>query len=103
MEMVPVRRKRASRAPVYPQTSDEWRSAIASGFGLSPAEGITKYEAGIFPFDDFLVWLEKEFSADKGYSSDFVPALVRNLKGLVAWIYGKGSEPYWPGHDNVPV
>ena len=43
-------------------------------------------------------WIRNTFS--KGFSPEFVSALLRNIKGLVAWVYGNKGEPYWPGSDD---
>ena len=87
------------KTPAYPQSADEWREAIFRGLGLTPKEGKARYQAGTFPYSSLEAWLQQEFSAKKGYSPDFVPALLRNQKGLVNWVYGNGTEPYWPGKD----
>lgn len=99
--MAANRRNMKTKTPSYPQNADEWHSAITHGFGLTPEEGKAQHQTGTFPFEAFTVWLRQEFRADKGYNPDFVPALIRNRKGLVAWLYGNGSEPYWPGQDEV--
>lgn len=82
-------RGKNTRTPPYPQNVDEWRETI----------GKARCQASTFPFNDLIVWIRQEFSADKGYSPDFAPALIRNHKGLIDWVYGDGSEPYWPGHN----
>lgn len=92
-------RSKNTRTPPYPQNVDEWREAIGKALNLSPEEDKARYQASTFPFDDLIVWIRREFSADEGYSPDFVPALIRNHKRLIDWVYGDGSEPYWPGHD----
>jgi len=88
-----------AQIPAYPQNVDEWREAIRKALNLTPEEGKARYQACTFPFDDLLVWIQREFSADEGYSPDLIPALIRNRKGLIAWFYGDGSEPYWPRRD----
>jgi hypothetical protein len=88
-----------TQTPPYPRNADERQDAISKALQLTLEKGETLYQAGTFPFDDLLTWIRREFGADKGYSSDFVLALIRNLKGLIAWVYGDGSEPYWPGQD----
>jgi hypothetical protein len=92
------RNKNAERPP-YPQSVDEWQEAIGEALNLTAEEGKARYQDNTFPFDDLAVWIRREFSADKGYSPGFIPALIRNRKGLIAWVYGDGSEPYWPGQD----
>lgn len=92
-------RNKNAQTPSYPQDVDEWREAIDKALSLTSEEGKILHQAGIFPFDDLIVWIRREFSSDKGYSPDFISALIRNRNGLIAWVYGSGSEPYWPGQD----
>ena len=92
-------RSKETQAPSYPQSADEWREAITKALNLTPEEGKYRFQTGTFPFDDLIVWIRREFSSDRGYSPGFIPALIRNRKGLIAWIYGDSSEPYWPGQD----
>ena len=82
----------------YPQNPEEWQSAIQVGIGVGWIEGREAYQAGQFPYDELALWIRGTYSV--GYSSDFVPALLRNIKGLVAWVYGGGPEPSWPGSDS---
>ena len=82
----------------YPQEPAEWLTAIQDSIGVSAAEGQEAYQAGKFPYDKLEQWIREAFS--EGFSPDFVPALLRNVKGLVAWVYGGRSEPYWPGSDS---
>jgi hypothetical protein len=84
----------------YPQEPAEWQSAIQEGIGLSAIESRNAYQAGAFPYGELERWIRGTFS--QGFSPDFVPALLRNVKGLVAWVYGEGSEPSWPGSDQDP-
>lgn len=84
----------------YPRNSEEWRISILQGIGLLPEKGRSLYNSGRFPYNDLISWIYLEFSEENGYSPNFVPALVRNIKGLVSWVYGNGSEPYWPGKDD---
>ena len=81
----------------YPQNPQEWRSAIQDGIGLGEVEGQEAYQAGQFPYDQLAQWMREAYC--EGFSPDFVPALLRNVKGLVAWVYGDGGEPSWPGSD----
>jgi hypothetical protein len=82
----------------YPQNPDEWRTAIQTGLGLSETEAQEAYQAGDFSLKQLERWLQSAFGQD--YSSDFLPALQRNIKGLVDWAYGEEGEPYWPGSDH---
>jgi hypothetical protein len=81
----------------YPQDPADWQSATQEGIGLSAIEGRNAYRAGKFPYQELERWIRGTFS--QGFSPDFVTALLRNVKGLVAWVYGEGGEPYWPGSD----
>ena len=83
---------------IYPQRPTEWQTAIRDGIGVSGGEGQEAYQAGEFPYDRLEQWIRETFS--EGFSPDFVPALLRNVKGLVAWVYGNKGEPYWPGSDS---
>lgn len=93
------KRTRKTQHPPYPQNANEWRKAISKALNLTPEECDARLQSDAFPFDDLVVWIRREFRADKGYSSDFISALIRNRKGLIAWAYGGCSEPYWPGQD----
>lgn len=85
----------------WPQTPQAWQEAIAAGLGLTAVQGQQAYTDGRFPYDPLNDWLAETYSVDAGYSPDFVPALQRNLRGLVAWVYGDGTEPHWPGSDEA--
>jgi hypothetical protein len=82
----------------YPKSAEDWRLAIESGLNLSRKQAKNAYLAGTFPYDQFETWINNRFS--QGYHPDFIPALRRNIQGLVSWAYGDGSEPFWPGSDN---
>lgn len=82
----------------YPQEPAEWQSAIQASIGLSVHEGQQAHQAGKFPYQQLEQWIQESFSHD--FSPDFVPALLRNIQGLVAWVYGNAGEPSWPGSDN---
>jgi hypothetical protein len=82
----------------YPQNPKEWREATEYGLGLTPPEAQDAYRAGAFPVEQLELWLQSTYQ--QGYSSEFLPALQRNIKGLVAWAYGNENEPYWPGSDD---
>jgi hypothetical protein len=81
----------------YPQNPAEWRSAIQDGIGVGEIQGREAFHAGKFPYEELEQWIREAFG--KAFSPDFVPALLRNIRGLVAWVYGDGVEPYWPGSD----
>lgn len=83
----------------YPREPAEWRSAIREGIGISGSEGKKAYLAGKFPYEKLERWIRQTFTED--FSPEFMPALLRNRKGLVAWVYGDGAEPFWPGSDRA--
>ena len=93
------KRNRTAHALSYPKNADEWREAVSKALNLTPEKGKARLQAGTFPSDDLVSWIYQEFSSDKGYSPDFIPALIRNRRGLIKWIYGNGAEPYWQGQD----
>ncbi len=86
------------KTPKYPQNPIEWQSAINQGLNLSDTEGIMLYESKTFPYDQLEQWIRSTYT--EGFSQDFIPALLRNIKGLVAWAYGGEEEPSWPGSDD---
>lgn len=81
----------------YPQDPAGWAQAIENGLHLSPKEARGAFLNGEFPYHDLTAWIRTEFA--EGFVSDFIPALLRNIRGLVAWVYGGGEEPFWPGAD----
>jgi len=81
----------------YPQTAGEWALAIEQGLGLTSEEAQSAFADGRFPYDRLEGWIRSAFG--QGFGPNFVPALVRNQRGLVRWAYGEGTEPYWPGSD----
>ncbi|MFW9779331.1 MAG: hypothetical protein ACFFE8_10805 [Candidatus Heimdallarchaeota archaeon] len=83
--------------PNYPQNREEWQNAIYAGIGLSKPEGETRYQSQEFPYSDLEKWIQRSYS--RGFHPDFVPALLRNIKGLVAWVYGGRNEPNWSQAD----
>lgn len=88
------------RGPSYPEDRQAWRDAIDSALALSRADAEAALRRGDFPYARLARWLRSRYRAEAGYSPEFVPALLRNVRGLVAWVYGGGSEPYWPGRDH---
>ncbi|UCH32275.1 MAG: hypothetical protein JSV05_02525 [Candidatus Bathyarchaeota archaeon] len=85
------------RRALYPSTAGGWRKIISQALNLTPEEGATRYQNGTFPSRELEDWIQQRFKPEDGYAHNFIPALIRNIKGLVAWVYGSGSEPYWPG------
>jgi hypothetical protein len=80
-----------------PQIPVEWQIAIRDGIGLSEIEGQKAYQMGVFPYQQLEQWIQEEYR--EGFVPDFVPTLLRNIKGLVTWVYGNGIEPNWRGSD----
>ena len=81
----------------YPKNEDEWRIAIYKGLGITQTEGKELFQSKRFPVRKLEDWIRIEHA--RGFGPEFVPALLRNIKGLVAWVYGDGPEPCWPGKD----
>ena len=84
----------------WPTNAAAWRDAFERGIGLHPAAGSVRQARGDLDPAEFVTWIESEFSESRGYHADFVPSLTRNIRGLLAWAYGDGPEPYWPGSDH---
>jgi len=91
--------EKESSALWYPTTAAEWRDAIDSGLRLPGGAGADALKEGSFPYDQLSTWIERTFS--DGFSPEFVPALLRNSRGLTAWAYGNGPEPFWPESDEA--
>lgn len=85
--------------PEWPQNAAAWRQALAAGVGIDPEEGRRLHAGDGLPREAVAEWLETTYAADRGYHPDFVPALLRNLGGLLAWAYGEAAEPYWSKSD----
>jgi hypothetical protein len=85
----------------WPETREQWRAVLAAGIGLSPEDGDAQWAAGDLDLATVDDWLATTYAAENGFHPDFVPALARNLRGLLAWVYGGGSEPCWPGRDET--
>ncbi len=82
----------------YPKNKEEWSIAIHKGLSITQIEGEQLFQSENFPVEDLVKLIQKEYS--KSFGPEFVPALVRNIKGLISWVYGDGSEPFWPGSDS---
>jgi hypothetical protein len=85
--------------PIWPATASDWRATFERGLGLDPKAAAYRHAHGELEPDVFVAWIEVEYDESRGYHPDFVPALTRNIEGLLAWAYGDGPEPYWPGSD----
>jgi hypothetical protein len=86
--------------PYYPTRPEEWRDWIHLKIGLSEEDAKDLLERGLFPYDKMVACWQREFSSKKGYSPAFIPALTRNKRGLVEWVYRGGNEPLWTGMDD---
>jgi predicted enzyme related to lactoylglutathione lyase len=86
----------------WPQDAAEWSQAIADATGSSTAALRAEFASGSLARGPIRLWLADAFAAERGFHADFVPALHRNLEGLLAWAFGDGAEPYWPGRDPAP-
>jgi len=82
----------------YPETGLAWREAMEGGIGLASAEGTWLHAEGTFPYERVERWVRETYAE---IGPDFIDAVVRNLRGLVDWAYGAGSEPFWPGSDDA--
>jgi hypothetical protein len=82
----------------YPQNPRAWQSAIQNGIGISKTQAQKALQDDAFPYRQLEHWIKTTFK--EGFSSDFIPALLRNIQGFVIWVYGDGEEPYWPGSDD---
>jgi len=82
----------------YPETGPAWREVIERGIGLASVEGARLHAEGTFPYERVESWVRETY-AEIGL--EFVDAVARNLRGLVDWAYGAGSEPFWPGFDDA--
>jgi hypothetical protein len=85
----------------YPQNPEEWQSTIQNEIGISKSEGQNFLQESQFPYQKLAHWIQETFK--EGFSSDFIPALLRNLQGFVEWVYGEGDEPFWPGSDDESI
>ena len=83
----------------YPLNAEEWRETINRALNLAPDEGAAHHQNNTFPYKELEAWIRQKFQPADGFASDFIPALIRNIRGLVTWVYGGGSEPRWPSQD----
>ena len=88
--------------PYYPTTSHGWREWIEDRLGITERVGREMALDGSFPFDKLVEKWREEFASERGYSVSFIPALIRNKKGLIAWAYLGSPEPLWTGSDDTP-
>ncbi len=81
-----------------PGQNGEWARVIEEDLQISLDQGKDLHATRRFPNDILLEWFRTELV--DGFSAEFVPALERNINGLVDWVYGTGAEPFWPGSDD---
>ncbi|MHA1905191.1 MAG: hypothetical protein ACXABC_15205, partial [Candidatus Thorarchaeota archaeon] len=68
---------------------------------INQKEGVEHFVKETFPYSKLVRLWQIEFTADKGYSRDFIHALTRNKKGFISWVYGDGPEPNWTKDDET--
>lgn len=87
----------------WPTSPEEWERMIEESIGVSREAGESALASNTFPFDSLEACIRSTFKEENGFSPAFVPALLRNLHGLAAWVYTQAPEPYWPGSDSEVV
>jgi hypothetical protein len=85
----------------YPMTPDEWQIWIESHLDISKEEGTRILLSNLFPIEKLVEKWNQEFDTEKGYSTGFIPALIRNKIGFLIWVYDSGTEPYWKDSDST--
>ena len=89
--------------PYYPTSPAEWAEWIENNLEISKEEGLKMIRTRTFPYVLLEECFKREFTSEEGYSLDFIPALVRNIRGLVSWAFGQGKEPLWTGSDESQI
>lgn len=84
---------------VYPTNPSEWQVWIEKHLDIDVEKAVMLLESDSFPTEDLEALWQREFTAEKGYVSDFIPALLRNKMGLIRWVYCGYDEPDWRGSD----
>ncbi|MFW9907155.1 MAG: hypothetical protein ACFFEF_01160 [Candidatus Thorarchaeota archaeon] len=83
----------------YPTNPHEWQLWIHEHLGISATEARELLKKNSFPKEDLeALWREK-FCIEEGYVQDFIPALSRNMTGLLRWVYCGEEEPNWTRCD----
>ncbi len=85
----------------YPENRKEWEAWLETQLGVRQSDGRRLFLSGRFPITDLVESWRREFTPERGYSPDFVPALIRNQKGFLKWVLGNGPEPNWARDDNT--
>lgn len=83
----------------YPQNPEEWRRWILSNLGIDKPQGLEMTKDDTFPFSDLIQVWEQKFSVEHGFSPSFIPALSRNKRGFVMWVFLEAPEPNWAKSD----
>ncbi len=83
----------------YPTDPSEWQVWIEKHLGIDVEKAVMLLELDSFPTEDLELLWQEEFTAEKGYVPDFIPALLRNKIGLIQWVYCGDDEPDWRGSD----
>lgn len=89
-------------APRYPHNPIEWHLWIEEKLNISKTQGIELFNRSSFPTNRLKECWNQEFTAENGYSPDFIPALLSHVNGLLNWIYSNGQEPNWRSADDLP-
>ncbi len=84
---------------VYPTNPSEWQAWIERHLGIDAEKAVMLLESNSFPIEDLESLWQKEFTAERGYVPDFIPALLRNKMGMIRWVYCGDDEPDWRGSD----
>ncbi|NHI88101.1 MAG: hypothetical protein EAX87_01190 [Candidatus Thorarchaeota archaeon] len=83
----------------YPQTPEKWRRWILLNLGIDEAQGREMINDDTFPFGDLIQAWEQKFTVEHGFSPSFIPALSRNKRGFVMWVFLEAPEPNWTKSD----
>jgi hypothetical protein len=86
-------------SPYYPVDVMEWRAWVEKKLGYTSQQCVDFLHQNSFPIIKLVEVWRREFTVEKGYSPDFIPALERNKKGFLLWLYADGDEPFWRGSD----
>lgn len=84
----------------YPQTIIDWRNWIHIHLDINLDQGRSLAQEDAFPFDNLIKVWKQQFNPQHGFSSNFIPALVRNKRGLIKWVYLNAPEPNWTKSDD---
>ena len=85
--------------PYYPTNPSEWSDWMQNKMSITASHGTELLTSGSFPIDQLIECWNEEFTTEKGYSPDFIPALIRNANSLLKLVFGENPEPDWRGAD----